>query len=64
MDDALPHADHALRALRRNIMRAVLTTLGIIIGVAAVIVMMEIGSLVCRWRSRAPSTAWEPTTCW
>jgi ABC-type antimicrobial peptide transport system permease subunit len=34
---------NALRALRRNIMRAVLTTLGIIIGIAAVIAMMEIG---------------------
>lgn len=34
----------ALRALRRNPMRATLTTLGIIIGIAAVIVMMEIGS--------------------
>ena len=33
----------ALRALRRNMMRAALTTLGIIIGVAAVIAMMEIG---------------------
>jgi ABC-type antimicrobial peptide transport system permease subunit len=33
----------ALRALRRNIMRAALTTLGIVIGVAAVIAMMEIG---------------------
>ena len=33
----------ALRALRRNPMRAMLTTLGIIIGVAAVIAMMEIG---------------------
>ena len=33
----------ALRALRRNPMRAGLTTLGIIIGVAAVIAMMEIG---------------------
>lgn len=33
----------ALRALRRNPMRATLTTLGIIIGVAAVIAMMEIG---------------------
>ena len=32
----------ALRALRRNIMRSFLTTLGIIIGVAAVIAMMEI----------------------
>jgi ABC-type antimicrobial peptide transport system permease subunit len=34
----------ALRALRRNIMRASLTTLGIVIGVAAVIAMMEIGN--------------------
>ena len=33
----------ALRALRRNIMRAFLTTLGIVIGVGAVIAMMEIG---------------------
>ena len=34
----------ALKALRRNPMRALLTTLGIIIGVGAVIAMMEIGS--------------------
>ena len=33
----------ALRALRRNAMRAALTTLGIVIGVGAVIAMMEIG---------------------
>ncbi|MGA2497238.1 MAG: ABC transporter permease [Tepidisphaeraceae bacterium] len=33
----------AFVALRRNVMRAVLTTLGIIIGVGAVIAMMEIG---------------------
>src|SRR3974390_426927 len=33
----------AFRALRRNIMRSALTCLGIIIGVAAVIAMMEIG---------------------
>ena len=33
----------ALHGLRRNVMRAALTTLGIIIGVAAVIAMMEIG---------------------
>src|SRR5687767_6004532 len=31
------------RALRRNVMRSVLTTLGIIIGIAAVIAMMEVG---------------------
>ena len=34
----------ALRALRRNPMRAALTMLGIVIGVAAVIAMMEIGN--------------------
>ena len=33
----------ALHALRRNVMRSALTTLGIIIGIAAVIAMMEIG---------------------
>jgi ABC-type antimicrobial peptide transport system permease subunit len=34
----------ALKALQRNPMRAMLTTLGIVIGVAAVIAMMEIGA--------------------
>ena len=34
----------ALVALRRNVMRAILTTLGIIIGIAAVIAMVEIGA--------------------
>jgi len=33
----------AFRALQRNVMRSTLTTLGIVIGVAAVITMMEIG---------------------
>src|SRR5712692_12014519 len=33
----------AVRALSRNVMRSALTTLGIVIGVAAVIAMMEIG---------------------
>src|SRR5439155_3700645 len=33
----------AVNALRRNIMRSALTTLGIVIGVSAVIAMMEIG---------------------
>src|SRR5438105_4153611 len=33
----------AFRALRRNVMRSALTTLGIVIGVGAVIAMMEIG---------------------
>ena len=34
----------ALRALRRNLLRSVLTALGIIIGVAAVIAMVSIGN--------------------
>ena len=34
----------ALKALNRNILRALLTTLGIVIGVAAVISMMQIGA--------------------
>ena len=34
----------AVRALRRNAMRTALTALGMIIGVAAVIVMMALGS--------------------
>lgn len=33
----------SMHALRRNVMRSALTTLGIVIGVAAVIAMMEIG---------------------
>src|SRR5215471_14074295 len=33
----------ALRALRRNVMRSALTTLGIVIGISAVIAMEEIG---------------------
>src|SRR5215813_6829213 len=33
----------AIRALRRNITRSALTILGIVIGIAAVIAMMEIG---------------------
>ncbi len=34
----------AMKALRRNLMRAMLTTLGIVIGVGSVIAMMEIGT--------------------
>lgn len=34
----------AVRALRANVMRSVLTTLGIIIGVAAVIIMVSVGA--------------------
>ena len=39
----LPTLRTALNALRRNMLRAVLTALGIIIGISAVIVMMSIG---------------------
>ena len=52
----------ALKALRRNPMRAALTTLGIIIGVAAVITMMEIGN-GSRRPSSGPSPAWAPIIC-
>jgi ABC-type antimicrobial peptide transport system permease subunit len=34
----------AVKALNRNLLRALLTTLGIVIGVAAVISMMQIGA--------------------
>ena len=34
----------ALRELRRNVMRSILTMLGIIIGVAAVIVLVTLGN--------------------
>ncbi len=48
----------ALRALRRNKMRSILTMLGIIIGVAAVIAMVSIGngaSSAGRGADRSPS---------
>ena len=41
--NVLRTARMALRALRRNVMRSALTCLGIIIGIAAVIAMMELG---------------------
>src|SRR3954470_8917402 len=43
----------ALRALRRNVMRSALTCVGIIIGIAAVIAMMEIGNGVSTLNARA-----------
>lgn len=42
--DYLDSLRSALRALRVNILRSVLTTLGIIIGVAAVIIMVSVGA--------------------
>src|SRR2546430_12722602 len=43
----------ALRALRRNVMRSALTCVGIVIGIAAVIAMMEIGNGVSTLNQRA-----------
>src|SRR5882762_5900492 len=43
MTKVLPTVYVALLALRRNILRSGLTTLGIVIGVGAVIAMVEIG---------------------
>ena len=37
------HTIRTANALKRNVMRAALTTLGIVIGIAAVITMVEIG---------------------
>ena len=42
--DYLDSLQSALRALRVNVLRSVLTTLGIIIGVAAVIIMVSVGA--------------------
>jgi ABC-type antimicrobial peptide transport system permease subunit len=43
----------SLRALRRNVMRSALTCVGIVIGIAAVIAMMEIGNGVTTLNQRA-----------
>src|SRR4051812_50217672 len=43
----------AMRALRRNVMRSLLTCVGIVIGIAAVIAMMEIGNGVSTLNQRA-----------
>jgi putative ABC transport system permease protein len=42
--DYVDALNSALRALRLNVLRSVLTTLGIIIGVAAVIIMVSVGA--------------------
>ena len=53
----------ALRALRRNPMRSGLTMLGIIIGVAAVIAMVAIGTGArSRWRPALRKSGRTP--CW
>jgi putative ABC transport system permease protein len=51
------------KALRRNAMRTALTALGMIIGVAAVIVMVAIGtgasaSIRARFRAPARTSSW------
>ena len=43
----------ALRALRRNIMRSALTCVGIVIGISAVIAMMEIGNGISTLNEKA-----------
>ena len=53
---AMRTARMAMGALRRNVMRSALTCLGIIIGVAAVIAMMEIGGGSSRAIQRAISS--------
>jgi putative ABC transport system permease protein len=53
----------ALRALRRNLLRSTLAILGIVIGVAAVIVMVTVSARVPR-RSLATSRIWGATSSW
>src|SRR3954467_12509428 len=43
----------SLRALRRNIMRSALTCIGIVIGISAVIAMMEVGNGVSTLNANA-----------
>jgi macrolide transport system ATP-binding/permease protein len=50
---AVRTARMALRALRRNVLRTMLTCLGIVIGIAAVIAMMELGGGSTRSIQRA-----------
>src|SRR5437667_10732598 len=53
MRTAVRTVQTSLRALRRNIMRSALTCVGIVIGIAAVIAMMEIGNGVTTLNQRA-----------
>ena len=50
----------ALRALFKNKLRAGLTVLGVVIGIAAVTTMVSIGQTPAAW-CRASSSRWEPT---
>src|SRR3954467_4305976 len=53
MKTAVRTVQVSLRALRRNVMRSLLTCVGIVIGIASVIAMMEIGNGVSTLQTRA-----------
>src|SRR3989440_2304231 len=53
MRTAVRTVQTSLRALKRNVMRSALTCIGIVIGIAAVIAMMEIGNGVTTLNQRA-----------
>src|SRR3954463_12789969 len=53
MRTAVRTVQTAVRALRRNVMRSALTCVGIVIGIAAVIAMMEIGNGITTLNQRA-----------
>jgi ABC-type antimicrobial peptide transport system permease subunit len=53
MRTAIRTLQTSMKALRRNIMRSALTCVGIVIGIAAVIAMMEIGNGVTTLNQRA-----------
>ena len=54
----------ALREIRRNVMRSSLTILGIVIGVAAVIIMVTVGRRRHRPGHRRTSRASAATSSW
>ena len=49
----------ALREIRRNVLRSSLTALGIIIGVASVIIMVTLGNATAQYAPTLP--AWAAT---
>ena len=62
--DVAEAAKTALRALRANVFRSVLTLLGIVIGVASVIAMLAIGDGAKQAVHRSHQRAWARTCCW